>query len=138
MARQFIMAAAIYLVGGVVLVYWSLSGFVAGAPREDWALMIVLPLAWIFSFWPTYGSLATLLKIRSIGRTLERVVAQLRVGLDPEHADLAELENQATRIAAQENRLPEFLVRPLIRRGLVRAIARLKARRQAEEPVVHA
>lgn len=130
MARQIIMAGAIYLVGGALLVYWSLAGFIAGAPREEWALMIVLPLAWIFSFWPTYGSLSMILRIRSIEHTLQRVVGQLRGGFDPSNADLEELEDYATRFAARENRLPEFLVRPFIRRGLAHAIARAKVERE--------
>jgi len=128
MARQFIMAAAIYIVGGIALAIWSLSAFAGGAPREDWALMIVLPLAWTFSFWPAYGSLTMLYRARAAEGTLRRVVEQLRSSTTPDSADVAELEDYATQLIARENRLPAFIVRPLVRKGLARAIARGMAR----------
>ena len=57
MFRRSLLAALVYVIGAIALLTWSISGFLAGAPREDWALMIVLPAAWIVSFWPMFGSL---------------------------------------------------------------------------------
>ncbi len=124
MARQFVMAAAIYLVVGVALVVWSLSGLAAGAPRDDWALMIVLPLAWMFSFWPLWGALTMAQRMRAIGATLERVVGRIRAGASPDAADIGELERSATALAARESGLPEIIVRPVVRRGLARLMQR--------------
>jgi len=45
MLRRTLYALVIYVFGAIGLPYWLLAGFNAGAPREDWALMIVLPAA---------------------------------------------------------------------------------------------
>ena len=126
MLRQSVRAAAIYVVGGIGLVTWSLTGFAAGAPREDWALMIVLPIAWIVSFWPMYGSLMLIWRIRSIQATLQRVADENAAGRNPAGDDLGDLEDYATGLAVRESRLPEMLVRPLVRRGIAHAVGRSK------------
>lgn len=121
MLRQTLLALAIYLLGACGLVYWSVTGLSSGAPREDWALMIVLPMAWLFSYWPMLGSLLTIARIRSIQRTVEGIAAQLDTGLDPSPERLRELEDMGTVLAARENRVPRFLVRPFIRKALNQA-----------------
>lgn len=111
-----------YIAGLAALVIWSVHGFLTGAPREDWALMIVLPLAWGFSYWPMLGSLMMIARIRGLQRTLEGIAAELDAGIDPSPDKLRELEEVGTKLAARENRLPEFIVRPIIRKGLNRAV----------------
>jgi len=60
MLRRTLYALLVYIFGAFGLLYWSLAGFNAGASREDWALMIVLPAAWIVSFWPSFGALVVI------------------------------------------------------------------------------
>ncbi len=122
MLQRAILALAVYLAGAIGLFSWSATALRAGAPREDWALLIVLPAAWLFSYWPMLGSLLTIVRIRGIQRTVERVAAQLRAGSDPTPETLRRLEDMGTVLAARENRLPGFLVRPIIRSALRRAV----------------
>lgn len=117
-----VLAAFTYVFGLVALVIWSIHGFVTGAPKEDWALMIVLPLAWAFSYWPMLGSLIMISRIRGLQRTLEGIGRELEGGNDPSPQRMQELEDMGTRLAAHENRLPEFIVRPIIRRLLNRSV----------------
>ncbi len=123
MLRHTLYAFVVYLFGAIGLLYWSLSGFNAGAPREEWALMIVLPAIWIFSFWPTFGTLVLIWKIRSAQELLERIAERLRTEGAAEATDLRELEDLAVRLAARENRLPEFIMRPLVRKAMARITA---------------
>lgn len=128
MARQFIMAAAMYGVGGIVLADLVVTGICRRSVREDWVRTIVLPLAWTFSFWPACGSLTILCRARAAEATLRRVVEQLRSSTTPDSAEVGELEDYATQLIAREDRLPAFVVRPLVRNGLTHAIARGRLR----------
>ena len=120
MLRQTLLAVVVYVFGAVALVGWSLSGFMTGAPREDWALMIVLPPAWIISYWPMLGSLTMAYRIWTIGSTLERIGERIRELGAADDGDIRELEDLATRLAAKESHLPELIVRPFVRKTLAR------------------
>lgn len=122
MVGRILLAVLLYAAGLVMLLVWSVHGFVAGAPKEDWALMIVLPMSWAFSYWPMLGSLLMIARIRGLQRTLKGIAAELDAGIDPSPEKLRELEGVFSHLAAEENRLPEFLVRPIIRKALVRLI----------------
>lgn len=121
MFRRSLLAALVYVTGAIALLYWSVSGFFAGAPREDWALMIVLPAAWIISFWPMFGSLVMVYKIWTLQDTLERIGARVQATGAADETDLKELEDVGTKLAADESGLPEFVVRGFIRKFLARA-----------------
>ena len=123
MLRHTLYAFVVYLIGAIGLLYWSLSGFNAGAPREDWALMIVLPAAWIFSFWPMFGTLVLIWRIRAAQGLLERIAERLRAEGAADATDLQALEDLAVKLAARENRLPEFIMRPLVRKVVARIAA---------------
>lgn len=122
MIGRMLLAVLLYAAGLVMLLVWSVHGFVTGAPKEDWALMIVLPMAWAFSYWPMLGSLLMIARVRGLQRTLEGIAAELDAGIDPSPDKLRELEDVFTRLAAEENRLPEFLVRPIVRKALARLV----------------
>jgi len=132
MLGRSILAILTYIIGLVVLVVWSIHGFLTDAPREDWALMIVLPLAWGFSYWPMLGSLVMIARVRGLQRTLEGVAAELEAGIDPSPDKLLELEEAGTKLAARENRLPEFIVRPIVRKVLSRMVSEVLKRRDFE------
>lgn len=121
MLGKSILAVLTYLSGLVALAIWSIHGFLTGAPKEDWALMIVLPLAWAFSYWPMLGALVLIARIRGLQRTLGKISAELDSDGEPGPENLGELEDIATSFAVRENRLPEFIVRPFIRKALQQA-----------------
>ena len=120
MLRRTLFAVVVYIFGAIGLLYWSLAGFNAGAPRADWALMIVLPAAWIISFWPMYGSLVMVRKIWALQGLLERIGERIRMEGAADAKDTRELEDIGTKLAARENGLPEFVVRPFVRKALAR------------------
>lgn len=122
MIGRMLLAVLLYAAGLVVLLIWSVHGFVTGAPKEDWALMIVLPMAWALSYWPMLGSLLMIARVRGLQRTLEGIAAELYAGIDPSPDKMRELEDVFTRLAAEENRLPEFLIRPIVRKALARLV----------------
>jgi hypothetical protein len=120
MSRLNLLAAFVYATGTLLLLYWSVSGFFFGAPRENWPLMIVLPAAWIISFWPIYGSMLVAYKVWTIQDTLQRVGDTIEAAGSADKKDLKELEDLGTRLAAGESGIPEFIVRPMIRRLIAR------------------
>jgi hypothetical protein len=118
MLGRTILAVLTYVLGLVALAIWSMHGFLTGAPREDWALMIVLPFAWAISFWPMLASLVMIARIWHLQRTVEKLADEIEPGCMPGTENLDKLEDIATAFAAHENRLPQFVVRPFIRRVL--------------------
>ena len=129
MLRRTLMAFVVYFFGAIGLLLWSVAGFNAGAPREDWALMIVLPAAWIISFWPMFGTLVMIRKIWTVQGLLERIGERIQREGAADANDMTELEDLGTSLAARENGLPEFIVRPFVRKALARiATGRAAAR----------
>ena len=120
MLRRTLMAFIVYFFGTIGLLYWSVAGFNAGAPREDWALMIVLPAAWIISFWPMFGTLVMIWKIWTVQGLLGRIGERMQREGAADAKDMTELEDLGTSLAARENGLPEFIVRPFVRKALAR------------------
>jgi len=121
MFRQSLLAGIVYVAGTVILLYWSVSGYLGGAEKENWALMIVLPAAWIISFWPTYASLLLAYKIWNIQDTLERIGDSIRATGSADRKDMTELAEIGTELAAEESGIPQFIIRPFVRRFLARA-----------------
>lgn len=132
MLGRSVLAFLVYVLGLAALFIWSAYGFLTGAPREDWALMIVLPLAWAFSYWPMLGTLIMVVRIRGLQRTIEGIGSELEAGIDPSPDKLLELEEVGTKLAARENHLPEFIVRPIVRKVLNRVVKEGGQRRAAE------
>lgn len=109
---------AIYLIGVVLVWGWALSHLLGGTvTRENFALVVVLPLAWTISFPGMATSLILVQRIRGLGRVLEEMGTRLQAGA-PTAEQERELEDVFTTLAAQENGLPERLVRPFVRRAL--------------------
>lgn len=81
--------------------------------RDNAALLIVLPLFWLFGYFPTIMPIVTVLRIRRWMRLLDdpqRLLDALREL--PDGAGEAE----CIRLIARENRVPQFVVRWLYRR----------------------
>jgi hypothetical protein len=117
----------VYVAGLVLIWGWSLSRLYAPVPGQDLALVLVAPLAWTFGFFPVVGPLVVVLRLRAFGRTLGDVQARVRSGLPPDPAHLAELEDVLTTLAANENGIPEFVARRVVRRVIAAATTKESA-----------
>jgi hypothetical protein len=122
MLRRSFRFVALYLLGLLLVWGWSLSHLLGGtATRDNLALVLVLPLAWTFSYWPMLGSLLAAWKIWRLQRTLEAFCERKALGL-PADLPEQEIEDALTHLVAAENGIPERWARRLVRRilGLLR------------------
>ncbi len=127
MTRCSAILALVYALGIVAIGGWSLSHVLAGTvTRENFALVLVLPIAWIVSFTGMAASLMLAWRVRGLGRTLEEMAARVKAGAPTEGYE-RELEDVVTALAAQENGLPERWLRPFVRRALRALIERARA-----------
>lgn len=118
MIRRSAKLLALYLVGAVAVVGWSLWHVVGGTvTTENAAGVIVFPLAWLFGFWPTVVPLLLAHRVWRLQGTLEAFVERRSLGLPTDEAE-TELEDTLTLLAVEENGVPERFVRPFVRRFL--------------------
>lgn len=118
MIRRSAKLLAVYLLGLVLVAGWSLGHVLGGTvTSENAAAVIAFPLAWLFGFWPTVMPILLAARIRRLQGTLEEFVQRRAAGL-PTEESRQELEDTFTLLAAEENGVPEFLVRPVVRRFL--------------------
>jgi hypothetical protein len=109
---------AVYVLGILLVGGWSLSHVFAGSvTSENAAGVIVFPLAWTFGFWPTVVPLFLAHRVWRLQATLEDYCARRASGVSTAEPE-AELEDTITLLAAEENGIPERLVRPFVRRFL--------------------
>lgn len=118
MLRRSAKLLAVYGIGIALVGGWSLGHVLDGTvTSENAAGVIVFPLAWVFGFWPTVTPVLLAARIRRLQGTLEQLARRRAAGLPTEEAR-REIEDTFTMLAAQENGVPEFLVRPIVRRFL--------------------
>jgi hypothetical protein len=116
MLRRSARLVGLYLLGLLLVWGWSLSHLLGGtATRDNLALVLVLPLAWTFSYWPTLGSLLAAWKIWRLQKTLEAWCERKALGL-PADLPEQEIEDALTHLAAAENGIPERWARWLVRK----------------------
>jgi hypothetical protein len=116
-----------YVLGIAAIGGWALSHVLAGTvTRENFALVLVLPIAWIVSFPGMAASLMLAWRVRGLGRTLEEMAARVKAGAPTEEHE-RELEDVVTARAAHENGLPERWLRPFVRRALRALMERARA-----------
>jgi hypothetical protein len=98
----------LWVLGLLTLVPASVYYLLYHAPREQYALFIVLPLAWIFGYWGVAGPLIAAVRVRRVFRTLEQVrTREQLVALIRE----PETREAAIDLIARENGLPRFLAK---------------------------
>ncbi|HEY8494233.1 MAG TPA: hypothetical protein VIN04_10095 [Myxococcota bacterium] len=108
---------ALYVVGALVIGGWSLEHLLGGTvTRENAALVLVLPLAWMFGFWPTVVPIVLAHRLWRLQSHLEELMLQRRMGLSTGAAE-RELEDTLVMLAAHENGIPERWARRLVRRA---------------------
>jgi hypothetical protein len=109
---------ALYLIGMLLVWSWSLSHLLGGtATRENLALVLVLPLAWTFSYWPMLGSLILAWKAHRLSSILQDWARCRSLGL-PADAPEQQIEDMLTLLVAQENPIPARWARKLVRHAL--------------------
>ncbi|MFZ5757120.1 MAG: hypothetical protein ACOY3X_09470 [Pseudomonadota bacterium] len=99
-------AVLIWITGLLTLVPYGTYYLFVHATQDQYALLIVLVLFWIFGYWGVVGPLLAALKVRSVFRAIVQAHArgQLKEALrSPETRALA------VEIIASENRIPRFL-----------------------------
>lgn len=101
-------ATLIWIVGLLTLVPYAGYYLFFEAPQEQYALLIVGILFWIFGYWGVVGPLLAAIKVRQVFRAIEMaksredLVAALRS---------TETQDAFIELIASENRIPKFLAR---------------------------
>jgi hypothetical protein len=100
--------SVLWVLGLLTLVPGSVYYLLYHAPREQYALFIVLPLFWIFGYWGVVGPLIAAVRVRRVFRALEQVRTReqlLALVREPETREAA------IDLIARENGLPRFLAK---------------------------
>ena len=118
---QLLWAILIWVAGLVTLVPFGTYYLFFHAPRDQYVLLIVGVVFWIFGYWGVVGPLLAALKVRSVFRSLERALAQ---GCLKEALQRKETQEVAVDFIASENRIPRFLAAKVYRRLAERLAAR--------------
>lgn len=107
----------LWVLGLLTIVPYGLYVLLFHAGREDYALLLVLVLFWIFGFWGVVGPLIAARRMYLLMRALERA------GSGEELREIlagAESQEAALDLLAAENHLPRFLARRLYAAALRR------------------
>jgi hypothetical protein len=125
MLRRSARLVVLYLIGIVLVWGWSLAHLLGGtATRDNLALVIVLPLAWTFSYWPMVGSLVLAWKFHRLQFVVQDWAERRSLGL-PTDGPAQDVEDTLTLMLVQEYPLPERWARKLVRRFLLAAQERI-------------
>jgi hypothetical protein len=101
-----IRATCVWVAGLLTVVPYGTYYLFFEASRDQYALLIVLVLFWIFGYWGVVGPLLAAIKIRSVFRTIERARTKddlIKALRSPESRDVA------IDLIASENHIPRFL-----------------------------
>ncbi|TNF33150.1 MAG: hypothetical protein EP312_10090 [Gammaproteobacteria bacterium] len=113
MIKQKLWLLVIYILGCLTLVPWCVWTLFTAATKDNIALLIVLPLAWVISYWPMMGSLVAAWNIHRFMKKLD----DLKTTDDIRREFLAHgLDDAVIDMIAHENKLPAWLVRKVIRK----------------------
>lgn len=110
MFRAALYPLLIWLLGWLTLVPYCLYLLFFEATRDQYALLIMLPVGWVFFYWPIVTPILGALKIRRYMKLLdnrEQLMAQLRA----DYADGG--EEPVIDFLARENKIPRFIARRL-------------------------
>ena len=103
---MFVAAVILWMVGLVTFVPYGTYYLLYRAPREQYAFLIASILFWIFGYWGLVGPIVSIVKVRSVFRTIqqtrsrEELVAVLRS---------EDAQNVAIDHIASEYGIPRFM-----------------------------
>lgn len=123
MLRHTLYIAVIYFAGIVVTLGMSLNQYFNDQINSDnAALWIILPLFWMFAYYPLVGVFVFISKSRAVMRTLQTMQEQTKQRKLTTPEEQQQLEDYFVTLAAKENGLPEFLLRKLVKKAIAKMI----------------
>jgi hypothetical protein len=112
-SAHFGLLVLIYIAGIVLSAGLSIWYLVIDYAGKDWvALLLVMPFAWTFSYWPTVGSIMMILKVRRLQGYFEEIARRARAN----DGNLVESDKQDLMDMAR------FIARAIVRRYIARMI----------------
>ena len=121
----------LWIAGLVTIVPYAVYQLLFHAQREDYALLIILPLFWIFGFWGVVGPVLAAWRVHTLMRALE---AAQGAGQIREAFERNEGKETVVDMLAVENRVPRFVARWAVDAFLRRVQARDPARGERVRP----
>jgi hypothetical protein len=101
-------ATVVWIAGLLTAVPWATWYLLFDAPRDQYALLIVGILFWVFGYWSLVGPVLLLITGRSVMRELERARSTGEVIMTLESPTAREV---AADFIAAETRIPRFVGR---------------------------
>jgi len=98
----------LWILGGIVLIPYSLYQLLFHASRDQYALLIVVPLFWVFGFWGVVGPMLAAWKVHRLMNALDQAGTRTEVERAFEQNAGKEV---IVDLIASENRIPKFLAR---------------------------
>lgn len=99
-------AVGLWVVGLLTIVPYATYSLLFVAQPDRYALLIVLPLFWIFGYWGVVGPMLAVAKVRRVLKALERAQVEGRL---KEALCSKEATEVAIDLIASENGIPRFL-----------------------------
>jgi hypothetical protein len=121
-------AVVLWITGLLMLVPYGTYYLLFEAPREQYALLIVGILFWIFGYWGAVGPLLVAVKARRVLRTIEEARSNgdlVRALQSPDSRDVA------IDLIASENHIPRFLASRVYKFLVGRLSASARAQKRA-------
>ena len=103
----------IWIIGFFTLVPYSVYRLLFIAESDEYALLITLPLFWIFGFWGVAGPLISAYKVHCLMKALENITSREKL---EELVKSQSTEDIAIDLIASENGIPKFLAKKVYRR----------------------
>jgi hypothetical protein len=100
----------LWVLGGLLIVPYSVYRLLFEAQRDEYAFLIVMPLFWIFGFWGVVGPMIAAWRIRRLMKALEMATDHNEIR---EAFERHEGREVIIDLIASENSLPRFLARIL-------------------------
>ena len=119
-------AAILWVIGLLTLVPYGTYYLFVEESRDDYALLIVLVLFWIFGYWGVVGPLIAAIKVRRVFRAIELARSKDDLVTALRSPDTKEI---AIDLIASENHIPRFLATRVY--GLL--VSRLSDATQAQD-----
>ncbi|HEX7026299.1 MAG TPA: hypothetical protein VF268_03595 [Gammaproteobacteria bacterium] len=109
----------LWILGGLLIIPYSIHRLFFYADRDEYAFLIVMPLFWIFGFWGVVGPMIAALRIHRIMKALESAgdADQVREAFERHEGKEVIID-----LIALENKLPRFLAVAIYKK-IVRKLA---------------
>lgn len=110
-----------WIVAGFIIVPWCINRLLFHAPRDEYAILIVFPLFWIFGFWGVVGPAVGAWKVHKLMNALEHITdRQQLIDAYQRH----EGKEIIVDLIASDTGLPKFIARRFYDRVVSRLIER--------------